>query len=224
MTKAIVLLSGGLDSTTALAWAIKEKKWSCHTIAFDYGQRHQIELKAAANVSSKMGAIQHHEIKLDMRSIGGSALTDSIDVPKDHSDNNTIPITYVPARNLIFLSLAAALAERVQATKLIIGANIVDYSGYPDCRPAFLNAFETTVNLGTKQGIEESPMKIEAPLLDMSKEEIIALGLRLGVDYSMTHSCYDPSKGGKSCGHCDSCLFRQEGFSKLGQQDPLTYV
>ncbi|MDQ6962554.1 MAG: 7-cyano-7-deazaguanine synthase QueC [Mariprofundaceae bacterium] len=224
MTNAIVLLSGGLDSTTALAWARKEKQWSCHTIAFDYGQRHRIELQAAAKVSHILGAVKHHEIKLDMRSIGGSALTDSIDVPKDHSDSDAIPITYVPARNLIFLSLAAALAEQVEATRIIIGANIVDYSGYPDCRPAFLNAFETTVNLGTKQGVEKSPMKIEAPLLDMTKEEIIALGLRLGVDYSMTHSCYDPSKDGRSCGHCDSCLFRQQGFFNLGKQDPLTYA
>jgi len=224
MSKAIVLLSGGLDSTTALAWAIYQKKWTCHTIAFDYGQRHNIELQAASNISKSMNAVQHHEIKIDMRSIGGSALTDSINVPKDQHENDAIPITYVPARNLIFLSLAAALAERVKATHLIIGANIMDYSGYPDCRPDFLNAFENTVNLGTKQGVEQQRIHITTPLLHMTKEEIIQLGLQFGVDYRMTHSCYDPTEEGLSCGHCDSCHFRQQGFLKLGQKDPLTYA
>lgn len=222
MKKAIVLLSGGLDSTTALAWA-RHQQWACHSIAFDYGQRHKIELKAAARIAKKMGAVEHHEIKIDLRSIGGSALTDNIDVPKDQLHEQQIPITYVPARNLIFLSLAAALAERVAATALVIGANIVDYSGYPDCRPAFLNSFEKTVNLGTKQGVEHQPMSIVAPLLNMRKEEIIHMGLSLGVDYAMTHSCYDPTEQGKPCGHCDSCHFRQQGFHDLGKQDPLTY-
>lgn len=222
-TRAVVLLSGGLDSSTALAWASLERSWECHTVAFDYGQRHRIELKAAADVARSLGIADHRVIAVDLASIGGSALTENIEVPKDRHQENTIPITYVPARNMIFLSLATALAETVKADKIVIGANIVDYSGYPDCRPEFLEAFARTATLGTKQGVESSPFEIVAPLLRMNKSEIIALGLRLGLDYGLTRSCYDPLPNGMPCGHCDSCLFRRQGFAKLSLQDPLPY-
>ncbi len=221
--KAVVLLSGGLDSATALAWASKEQGWQCHTVAFDYGQRHRIELEASANVARSLGVQDHRIITVDLAAIGGSALTEDIDVPKDQHHDATIPITYVPARNMIFLSLAAGLAETVGASKIIIGANIVDYSGYPDCRPAFLNSFAKTATLGTKTGSEGSPLEIVAPLLKLDKSEIITLGLKLGLDYGLTRSCYDPHPDGMPCGHCDSCLFRQEGFAKLSKTDPLPY-
>ena len=220
---AVVMLSGGLDSTTALAWAINTKGWLCHTIAFDYGQRHRVELEAAENISGSLGAIRHHLLKVDIASFGGSALTSDIGVPKDHADIQTIPVTYVPARNLIFLSIATALAETISASHIVIGANIVDYSGYPDCRPEFLDAFLQAARLGTKAGSEGRPLKIEAPLIAMSKAEIIKLGLQLGVDYSQTRSCYDPDSNGAPCGHCDSCLFRRQGFSEIGMSDPLIY-
>lgn len=220
--KAVVLLSGGLDSTTALAWARKEKKWACYTIAFDYGQRHRVELQAAAQVSQCFQAELHQVIAVDLSAIGGSALTDAIDVPKDHADKNNIPSTYVPARNLIFLSLAAAFAETVGASKLVIGANVVDYSGYPDCRTEFLESFTKTADLGTKSGVEGDKFEVVAPLLQLNKSEIIALGLSLGVDYAMTRSCYDPDEKGIPCGHCDSCFYRLQGFKQLGKEDPLT--
>ncbi len=221
--RAVVLLSGGLDSATALAWACREQGWQCHTVAFDYGQRHRVELDASENVASALGIEDHRVIAVDLAAIGGSALTENIAVPKDQHHHTTIPVTYVPARNMIFLSLAAGLAEAVGATKIVIGANIVDYSGYPDCRPEFLDSFARTATLGTKTGAEGSPLEIVAPLLKLDKSEIIALGLKLGLDYGLTRSCYDPLPDGMPCGHCDSCLFRQDGFAKLSRIDPLPY-
>jgi len=219
--RAVVLLSGGLDSATALAWASKEKGWECYSIAFDYGQRHRIELEASKHVSEMFDVKRHQVIAVDLHAIGGSALTSEMDVPKDQAASIAIPSTYVPARNLIFLSLAAAFAETVGASKLVIGANVVDYSGYPDCRPEFLDAFAKTVDLGTKAGVEGVGFEIVAPLLSLNKSEIIALGLSLGVDYSMTCSCYDPRDDGTPCGHCDSCHYRNQGFAQLGKVDPL---
>lgn len=220
---AVVLLSGGLDSSTALAWATRRQGWRCHTIAFDYGQRHRIELAAAVRVADALGSLSHRVIKVDLAAIGGSALTADIAVPKDALGEATIPITYVPARNLIFLSLAAALAETVGATRLVIGANVVDYSGYPDCRPEFLDAFARAATLGTKMGVEGGRLVVEAPLVRMTKPEIICLGLELGFDYSLTHSCYDPDAAGAACGRCDSCLIRQRAFADLGLADPVRY-
>ncbi|HXH65305.1 MAG TPA: 7-cyano-7-deazaguanine synthase QueC [Mariprofundaceae bacterium] len=223
MSTAVVLLSGGLDSSTALAWAIRRQGWECHTVAFDYGQRHRIELDAAARVSASLGAASHRVIRVDLAAIGGSALTDDIAVPKDQAPSDQIPVTYVPARNLIFLSLAAAVAETVQARHLVIGANIVDYSGYPDCRPEFLDAFVRAANLGTRAGMSGRPLAIAAPLITLKKSEIIALGQGLGVDYGLTRSCYDPQPDGSPCGHCDSCRFRRQGFAELHLKDPLPY-
>lgn len=221
-THAVVLLSGGLDSSTALAWA-QAQGWCCHTVAFDYGQRHRIELQASAEVAQSMGVKDHRTIQVDLRAIGHSALTSEIPVPKDEAFSGGIPSTYVPARNLIFLSLAAGLAEAVAATRIVIGANIVDYSGYPDCRMEFLNAFIQAANLGTKAGTEGEKLEIAAPLINLDKSEIISLGLELGLDYGLTRSCYDPLSNGMPCGHCDSCYFRQQGFKKLGKRDPLPY-
>ena len=221
MTKAVVLLSGGLDSATALAWASKEKGWACYTIAFDYGQRHRIELQASAEIAKAFASRQHQVIAVDLQAIGGSSLTSDLDVPKDQAESTSIPSTYVPARNLVFLSLAAAFAETVGANKLVIGANVVDYSGYPDCRPEFLDSFAKTVALGTKAGVQGADFEVVAPLLHLDKSEIIKLGLFLGVDYAMTRSCYDPQEDGTPCGHCDSCHFRHQGFAALGQTDPL---
>lgn len=223
MTAAVVLLSGGLDSSTALAWARHEKGYRCYSVAFDYGQRHRIELKAAQCIAKALGVIKHRVIRVDLAAIGGSALTDNIAVPKDQFEAGSIPATYVPARNLIFLSIAAGLAEVVDACRLVIGANIVDYPGYPDCRPEFLQAFAEAARLGTRAGAEAHAFRIEAPLLQLTKSQIIAMGLRLGLDYSLTHSCYDPDKTGQPCGHCDSCRFRRQGFAELGKQDPLIY-
>ncbi len=219
--KAVVLLSGGLDSTTALAWASKEKGWMCYTIAFDYGQRHKVELAASEAVAKAFHSQRHQVIRVDLQAFGGSALTSDMEVPKDQADTESIPSTYVPARNLVFLSLAAAFAETVGATKLVIGANVVDYSGYPDCRPEFLDSFAKTVALGTKAGVEGAAFEVVAPLLQLDKSEIIKLGLSLGVDYAMTRSCYDPKDDGTPCGHCDSCHFRNQGFAALGKTDPL---
>jgi len=221
--KAVVLLSGGLDSTTALAWAIREKGWHCTTLAFDYGQRHRVELEASAKIAALYDVLDHRVIAVDLPVIGGSALTSSLDVPKDLPESSQIPVTYVPARNLIFLSLAAGLAETIGAEKIVIGANVVDYSGYPDCRSEFLSAFESVAMLGTKAGSEGRSLEVVAPLIALDKSEIIALGLKLGVDYALTRSCYDPDDEGRPCGHCDSCRFRQAGFQKLHQRDPLTY-
>jgi len=222
--KAVVLLSGGLDSATTLAWAIKEQGWQCSTLAFDYGQRHRIELEASKNISDFYGVKDHRVIAVDLPVIGCSALTSDVKVPKDESANANIPVTYVPARNLVFLALAAGLAETVGAEKIVIGANIVDYSGYPDCRQEFLDAFVKTAILGTKAGAEGGQLEIVAPLISLDKSEIIAMGLKLGVDYGLTRSCYDPDEHGMPCGHCDSCYFRQAGFAALGKKDPLPYA
>jgi len=221
--KAVVLLSGGLDSSTALAWAVRRQGWECHSVAFDYGQRHHIELEASAHVAASLGIADHRILHVNLSDIGGSALTSEIAVPKDQESTPGVPVTYVPARNLIFLSIATALAECIQASRIVIGANIIDYSGYPDCRPEFFDAFCKTARLGTKAGIEGQPFSIEAPLIRMKKSEIIALGLLLGLDYGLTHSCYDPLAGAMPCGHCDSCRFRRQGFAELGKEDPLVY-
>ncbi|MDQ6987713.1 MAG: 7-cyano-7-deazaguanine synthase QueC [Mariprofundaceae bacterium] len=220
---AVVLLSGGLDSSTALAWAIKEKGWHCYTLAFDYGQRHRIELVASKRIAASLGVQEHCVLRVDLASIGGSALTADIAVPKDEQQSDEIPVTYVPARNLIFLSMAAAFAEERQASRLVIGANVVDYSGYPDCRPEFFTAFAQTLKLATRAGAEGRDTHIETPLIDLKKSQIIAMGLKFGLDYSLTHSCYDPLADGRPCGHCDSCLYRRTGFGELGLTDPLPY-
>lgn len=223
MTSAVVLLSGGLDSSTALAWAIREQGWECHSIAFDYGQRHHVELEASAHVAASLNVVAHHVLQVNLAAIGGSALTSDIAVPKDQGNLHDVPITYVPARNLIFLSIATGLAECIGASRIVIGANIIDYSGYPDCRPEFFSAFRKAAELGTRAGVEGQAFSIETPLIHLKKSAIITLGLKLGVDYSLTHSCYDPAADGMSCGHCDSCLFRRQGFAELGQEDPITY-
>ncbi|MDQ6990864.1 MAG: 7-cyano-7-deazaguanine synthase QueC [Mariprofundaceae bacterium] len=220
--KAVVLLSGGLDSATALAWAL-DQGWSCTALSFNYGQRHHVELQASKTIAATYGIQDHRVIDVSLGVIGGSALTSSLEVPKNLPESTDIPITYVPARNLIFLSLATGLAETIGAMKIVIGANVVDYSGYPDCRSDFLSAFETVANLGTKVGSEGHRFEVVAPLIQLNKSEIIQLGLSLGVDYALTRSCYDPDEQGNPCGHCDSCRFRQEGFRQLGKEDPLTY-
>lgn len=224
ITKAVVLLSGGLDSSTALAWAVKEMGWRCTTVAFDYGQRHRVELEASRNVSRFFAVKDHRVINVDLRAIGHSALTSDMPVPKDEAGSDSgVPSTYVPARNLIFLSLAAGLAESVGATKLVIGANVVDYSGYPDCRPEFLDAFIRAARMGTKTCSEGGELEVEAPLIKLDKAEIISLGEKLGLDYGLTRSCYDPLPNGNPCGHCDSCYYRKLGFAALNSADPLQY-
>ena len=223
MKKAVVLLSGGLDSATALAMA-KDQGYEPFALSFDYGQRHRVELARAAEQAVLQGAV-HRTANVDLRAFGGSALTDSIDVPKDRDEaqmGGDIPITYVPARNTVFLSFALAWSEVLGAEAIFIGANAIDYSGYPDCRPEFLQAFETMANLATKAGVEGHGVKIVAPLLNLTKAQIIAEGLRLGVDYGKTSSCYDPSPEGKPCGRCDSCVLRAKGFAEVGAIDPLT--
>jgi 7-cyano-7-deazaguanine synthase len=222
--KAVVLLSGGLDSTTVLAIALKAG-YSPITLCFDYGQRHRVELEKARVLSRKMGALEHKEVEIDLRQFGGSALTDDIDVPKGRSEGEMtaeIPITYVPARNTIFLSFCLAAAEVAGAEDIFIGVNAIDYSGYPDCRPEYIQAFEQMANLATKAGVEgTSKFKIHTPLIEMTKAEIIKKGLELGVDYSLTHSCYHPDDQGHPCGQCDSCLLRQKGFDEVGVEDPV---
>ncbi len=223
-SKAVVLLSGGLDSATALAVAVA-KGYDCYAISFDYGQRHRIELSSASRVAKTLGAIEHRVIPVGLSGFGGSALTGQMDVPK-HADVSEvvadIPVTYVPARNTVFLSLALAWAEVLGSTRIFIGVNALDYSGYPDCRPEYIAAFEAMANLATRAGVEGSGrLEIVAPLIAMSKAEIIRLGIELGVDYSITHSCYDPSFDGRPCLHCDSCLLRIRGFEEAGLRDPL---
>ena len=221
MKKAVVLLSGGLDSVTALAIA-KEQGFTCYTLSFDYGQRHSTELLAAEKLSKSMAAVEHKIIPIDLRAIGGSALTDNdIAVPEDHQAG--IPITYVPARNTVFLSIALAWAEVLQAQAIFVGVNAVDYSGYPDCRPEYINAFEQLANLATKAGVEGKKLSIQAPLIEMTKAEIIQHGSKLGIDYSQTVSCYQADKEGRACGRCDSCRFRQQGFEQAGIKDPTRY-
>ncbi|MCK5784363.1 MAG: 7-cyano-7-deazaguanine synthase QueC, partial [Desulfobacterales bacterium] len=215
--KAIVLSSGGLDSTTVLAIA-RSQNYQCYTLSFSYGQRHHCELDAAKKVSQVMGAHKHYVVNVDLSQIGGSALTDDIDVPKqrDMSEISTgIPVTYVPARNTIFLSYALAWAEVLKAPDIFIGVNALDYSGYPDCRPKYISAFENMANLALKTAVEgKTSIRIQAPLLHMSKAEIIQTGIKLNVDYSITHSCYDPDHSGRACGFCDSCLLRKKGFAE----------
>ena len=219
---AIVLLSGGLDSTTVLAYALKEG-FEVKALSFDYGQRHLTELECAKKVAAKYGIKDHRIAKIDLRLFGGSALTSNIDVPKhDNVEEITkdIPITYVPARNTIFLSYAMAFAEVSGACDIFIGVNALDYSGYPDCRPQYIKAFEHMANLATRSGVDGNWLTLHTPLIELSKAEIIKLGIELGVDYSITSSCYDPAPDGKSCGHCDSCLLRKKGFSEINVQDP----
>ena len=223
--RAVVLLSGGLDSATTLAVA-RDQDFICHALSFDYGQRHRFELQAARRVAAHLGAAEHRVVKLDLTAeagFGRSALTDRIDVPKDRSDGG-IPVTYVPARNTIFLSIALSYAEVIGAFDIFIGVNAVDYSGYPDCRPAFIEAFEALANLGTAAAADgRGRFTIHAPLVRMSKGQIIRTGLSLGVDYSLTHSCYDPAPDGGACGRCDSCRLRLAGFAAAGAKDPLPY-
>jgi 7-cyano-7-deazaguanine synthase len=221
--KAVVLLSGGLDSATTLALA-REEGFACHALTFDYGQRHRFELEAARRVADSLGAVEHRTIDIDLRAFGGSALTDDIEVPKNHPPGEIgagIPITYVPARNTIFLSFALACAEVLEARDIFIGANAIDYSGYPDCRPAFIEAFEKMANLATRMGVQGRHTTIHTPLINLGKAQIIQRGLKLGVDYGLTHSCYDPGEDGRPCGHCDSCLLRAAGFREAGAADPL---
>ena len=224
--RAVVLLSGGIDSAATLAVVLKEG-FESYALSFDYGQRHAIELEAARTVANKLGAREHLVLKLDLRRIGGSALTDDIPVPKGRSGDEIgagIPVTYVPARNTIFLSFALAWAEVLGAGEIFIGANTQDYSGYPDCRPEFLEAFEKMANLATRCGLEGNGIKIRAPLIEFSKSEIIKLGNDLGVDISLTHSCYDPNDEGLACGLCDSCMIRKKGFAQAGIEDTTRYL
>ncbi len=223
MTRAVVLLSGGLDSATVLAIAHSEGR-TCHAISFVYGQRHEIELAAAKRVAAAIGVEEHVIFPLDLRVFGGSALTADIDVPKDAVGAVGIPVTYVPARNTIFLSLALGLAEAREAEEIWIGVNAVDYSGYPDCRPEFLDAFQQVMLRGTRSGIEHGIPRLETPLLTMTKADIVRRGTALGVDYAFTHSCYDPAPDGRACGHCDSCILRRRGFEEAGVEDPTVYV
>ncbi len=227
MSKAVVLLSGGLDSATALAVA-RAEGFECHALSFDYGQRHRVELEAARAVAVALGAAQHVVLEIDLRQFGGSALTSATDVPKGRSMDEIgggIPITYVPARNTIFLSLALGFAEVLDAFDIFIGANCLDYSGYPDCRPEFLASFERLANLATKAGVEgRGQFRIHAPLLQWRKDEIIGRGLELGVDYGLTWSCYDPTPASLACGECDSCRLRREAFARAGVADPARYA
>lgn len=219
--KAVILVSGGLDSATLLAMAVAEG-YECHTLAFDYGQRHRAELVAAERVSRTLGAFEHKVVALDLRSIGGSALTDqAIDVPVERGEG--IPVTYVPARNTVFLSIALGWAEVLEAHDIFIGVNAVDYSGYPDCRPEFIHAFQALANVATKAGVEGQALRIRTPLLALTKADIIREGAKLGVDYAMTVSCYQADAQGRACGRCDSCYLRREGFAAAGVPDPTRY-
>ena len=225
--KAVVLTSGGLDSTTCIAVAI-DQGFEVIGLTFDYGQRHRVELEAAERVRQYYGIKDHHLIHLDLfGQLGGSALTDDLEVPKASSTQEItgeIPVTYVPARNLLFLSYATAVAEAAGATDLFIGVNALDYSGYPDCRPEFIDSFMQTANLATKAGVDGATLKINCPLIHRTKGEIIKLGQSLNAPYHLTHSCYDPDPEGRSCGHCDSCLLRLKGFNDAGTTDPISYV
>ncbi len=219
---AVVLLSGGLDSTTVLAVA-RDRGFACHTISFDYGQRHRAELGAAARVATALGAVAHRVITIDSSGMTGSALTDTtIDVPETPAAG--IPVTYVPARNSVFLALALGWAEVLEAEAIFIGVNAVDYSGYPDCRPAFIQAFQGVIDVATRRTVEGGALQLESPLIDLTKAEIIRLGIRLGVDYSQTVSCYQADEAGRACGRCDSCRLRREGFAAAGVPDPTRYA
>ena len=221
--RAVVLVSGGLDSATTLAIA-RAEGYACFALSFDYGQRHVAELAAAERVTDAIGVVEHKRIYLDLGTIGGSALTEAcIDVPKDGVQPDTIPVTYVPARNTVFLSLALGWAEVLGAQDIFIGVNAVDYSGYPDCRPAFIRAFEQVANLATRAGVEGQCFHIHTPLIDLSKAEIIRMGTELGIDYAQTISCYDADIKGQACGECDSCRLRKQGFAAAGLPDPTLY-
>ena len=222
MSKAVILLSGGLDSTTVLAIA-KSQGYDCYALSFDYGQKQRSELESSISIAKKFNVIEHRIMKISLSDIGGSALTDqSIDVPK-YSESDEIPITYVPARNTIFLSFALAWAEVVDCQTIFIGVNALDYSGYPNCRPEFIEAFENMANLATKQSVEGDRIQIKTPLINMTKAEIIQKGLGLGVDYSETTSCYDANTLGEACGECDACVLRKIGFENANVQDPTRY-
>jgi 7-cyano-7-deazaguanine synthase len=225
--KAVVLLSGGLDSTTTAAIA-KREGFDVHALSIRYGQRHTGEIEAATRIATTLGVTKHVVLDLDLRAFGGSALTDDIPVPKDRSDaeiGDGIPVTYVPARNTVFLSLALAWAEALDARAIFIGVNALDFSGYPDCRPAFIDAFQQVAGLGTKVGAEQDvPIEIRTPLISLSKAEIIRRGMALGVDYALTVSCYDPADDGSACGHCDACLLRKKGFAEAGIPDLTRYA
>jgi 7-cyano-7-deazaguanine synthase len=226
MRPAVVLLSGGLDSATTLAIAIAQR-YEAYALSFDYGQRHQIETEAARRVANSLGAKEHRIAKIDLRVFGGSALTDDVDVPKQRAEKEIasgIPVTYVPARNTIFLAYALAWAEVIPANDIFIGVNAIDYSGYPDCRPEFIQAFENLANVGTKAGVEGRCFQIHTPLIKLSKADIIRKAVELGVDLSLTHSCYDPTLEGLPCGECDSCLLRLKGFREAAITDPIRYA
>ena len=223
-SKAVILLSGGLDSTTCLAIA-KNQGFDLNALTLNYGQRHDFELKSAQKIVDHFQIKNHSVVNINLAQFGGSALTDEIDVPKDRSESEMtdIPITYVPARNTVFLSLALAWAETINAFNIFIGVNVLDYSGYPDCRPEYIASFEKTANLATKAGVSGERFKIHTPLINMKKSEIILNGLKLGLDYSLTSSCYDPLKNGAPCGHCDACILRLKGFQEADAIDPLSY-
>ena len=227
MKKAVILLSGGLDSATTLAIA-QNDGFTPFGLTFSYGQRHQFEIGASQKIAEACNLTDHIITEIDLRAFGGSALTDDIDVPKDRSENTmsgSIPVTYVPARNTIFLSFALAWAEVLQSNDIFLGVNSMDYSGYPDCRPEYIQSFQSMANLATKAGVEGAQsITIHTPLISMTKEEIIRKGLELGVDYSLTHSCYDPDKAGNACGRCDSCSIRLKGFQEAGTADPINYT
>lgn len=219
--RAIVLLSGGLDSATAAAIG-RSEGFDLYALTVAYGQRHRCEIESARAVARALGVVRHVELQVDLSAFGGSALTDAIEVPKDRDlEASDIPATYVPARNTVFLALALAWAETLGAQDIYIGVNALDYSGYPDCRPEFVEAFERLAGLATKAGVEGARLRIHAPLISMTKAEIIRRGLALGVDYGLTHSCYDPDASGRPCGHCDSCLLRAKGFAEAGVRDPV---
>jgi 7-cyano-7-deazaguanine synthase len=224
-SRAVVLLSGGLDSSTCLAWAV-DGGYECFTLAVDYGQRHRVELEAARRISERLGAAEHREVAANLRALGGSALTADLPVPRGRSPERMaeeIPVTYVPARNTVLLALALGWAETLDAGDLVAGMNALDYSGYPDCRPEFLRAFEALANLGTRAGTLGRRFQVHAPLMALDKAGIIRLGLSLGLDYSLTHSCYDPLPDGAACGACDACLLRRKGFREAGVPDPTRY-
>jgi 7-cyano-7-deazaguanine synthase len=225
--KAVVLSSGGIDSTTAMAIA-RYEGFKIYSLSFFYGQRHAFELQAAQKVADAIGVTKHLVINIDLKQIGGSSLTDDIDVPKDRGEQEMtrgIPVTYVPARNTIFLSFALAWAEVLKSSDIFIGVNAIDYSGYPDCRPEYIDAFERMANLATKAGVEGAAnIRIRTPLIHLTKAQIIQKGMELGVDFALTHSCYDPSPQGLACGKCDSCFLRRKGFKEAGVTDPTRYI
>ena len=226
MKHAVVLLSGGIDSTTTLAIAMAQG-YATYALSFRYGQRHEREIAAATKIAIALGVHEHRVAEIDLRIVGGSALTDTIDVPKNRAQSEIaagVPITYVPARNTIFLSYALAWAEVLDASDIFIGVNALDYSGYPDCRPEFITAFENLAKVATKSGVEGQRFRIHAPLISLSKAEIIRRGAELGIDFSLTHSCYDPTADGRACGRCDSCQIRLKGFHEAGLRDPIAYA